>query len=90
MSKYYSLRDGGYPPGVTGGDPHFDMPSVGDYGSRGQAIVRILRNQLHCDHTWQLRVHKFTNDFMSYKQCIKCGRLADIEIHYRKDKEEEP
>lgn len=80
MSKFSEARDGGYPPGTTGRDPNFDLPNADE--------MRILNNQLHCDHTWQLRVHKFTNDFMSYKQCIKCGKLADIEIHYRKDKED--
>lgn len=79
MNKYTNLPDGGYPPGVTGADPHFDLPNASEE-------LRQVRRMALCDHTWQLRVHKFTNDFMSYKQCIKCGKLADIEIHYRKDK----
>lgn len=82
MRTYSHGRDGGYPAGVTSGDPHFDLPNA------DQRTVWHVRRMLHCDHTWQLRVHKFTNDFMSYKQCIKCGKLADIEIHYRKEREE--
>lgn len=79
MSKFSDARDGGYPPGVTGRDPHFDLPNADE--------MRILNNQLHCDHTWQRGVFKFTKDFMIYKQCIKCGKLIDIEIIYRKEDE---
>ena len=62
--KRGGYHDGGYPPGVTGNDPHFDLPNATEY-RRGR-WHRACRNCRRGPHPVSNRI------MQTYCGCPKC------------------